>query len=65
MPIPIRISPTEVQAGRFIYTFEEADEADRFEACITAINVSYCEKKHPCVSKAYVDARGQGASDYG
>ena len=65
MRIPIRISPTEVQAGRFIYKFGEAQEADSFEACITAINVSYCEKKHPCVSKAYVDARAQEASDYG
>lgn len=64
MPTPVRISPTEVQAGRFIYTFEEADEADSFEACVAAINARYCEQKHPFLSKKYIDARGQGAMDF-
>jgi hypothetical protein len=62
--IPVRLSPTEVQAGRFIYAFEEPNEADCFEACVAAVNVRYCEQKHPCARKTYVDARGRGAADY-
>lgn len=57
MPIIIRLSPVEVQAGRLIYTFDEPDEADSFEACVVAISRRYCEQKHPCVTKKTVDRR--------
>ena len=55
MPITVRISFTEVQVGRFIYTFEEPDEADGFQACVAAINARYCEQKHPAASKRLAD----------
>jgi hypothetical protein len=60
MALSVRISPLEVQVGRFVYAFEEYDEADSFEACVTAINVRYCEAKHPCVAKKAVDEHSKG-----
>lgn len=59
MPILVRLSALEVQAGRVVYTFDEPDEADAFEACVLAINLAYCEKKHPCVRKKAVYRRAQ------
>lgn len=61
MPITVRISPTEVQVGRFMYTFEEPNEADGFQACVAAVNGSYCERKHPAVSKRIADSSSQGS----
>jgi hypothetical protein len=51
MPISIRLSELEVQVGRFVYAFEECDEADGFQACISAVNAGYCERKHPYAAK--------------
>jgi hypothetical protein len=56
----IRISATEIQVGHFIYTFDEPDDADSFEACVAAVDVSYCEEKHPCVSKKPVSTHPPG-----
>ena len=63
MAVNIRISRTEIQVGHYIYTFEQPDEADSFEACVAAVSAEYCEQKFPCLSKKSVDARGQGAAD--
>lgn len=63
MTATVRLSPTEVQIGHYIYTFAEPDEADGFEACVAAVSVDYCEQKHPCISKSSADARGQGSGD--
>jgi hypothetical protein len=60
MAANIRISPTEIQGGHYIYAFEEPDEADSFELCVAAVSLDYCEQKHPCVSKKSVDARARG-----
>jgi hypothetical protein len=61
MPISFRISECEVQVGRFVYTFEEGDEADSFQSCISAVNAGYCERKHPYAAKmrAVEHANGQ------
>ena len=47
----IRISPTEVQVDQTIYTFESADVADEFEACVATVDVSHCETRYPSVDK--------------
>lgn len=55
MPISFRISELEVQVGRFVYAFEECDEADSFQECVSAINATYCERKHPYATKRTVE----------
>ena len=50
----IRISPTEVQVGDIIYTFESAGTADDFEACVATVDVSHCEAKYLTVDKRRV-----------
>jgi hypothetical protein len=47
----IRISPTEVQVGDTIYTFESAGVADDFEACVATVDVSHCESRFLSVDK--------------
>jgi hypothetical protein len=56
----IRISPTEVQLGTTIYTFEDADIADDFEACVATVSLKYCEQEHPAVNKRIADSNHQG-----
>jgi len=51
MPMSIRLSELEVQVGRFVYAFEECDEADGFQACVSVVNASYCERKNPYAAK--------------
>jgi hypothetical protein len=51
MPISLRISELKVQVGRFVYAFEEGDEADSFQSCVSAVNASYCQRKHPYAAK--------------
>lgn len=51
MPISFRLSKLEVQVGRFVYAFEECDEADGFQACVSAVNAGYCERRHPYAAK--------------
>ena len=47
----IRISPTEVQVGEVVYTFESAGIADDFEACVATVDVGHCETKYLAVDK--------------
>ena len=51
MPISVRLSDLEVQVGRFVYAFQECDEADGFQACVSMVNASYCERKNPYAAK--------------
>lgn len=51
MPMSFRISELEVQVGRFVYAFEESDDADSFQACVSAVNAGYCERRHPYATK--------------
>jgi hypothetical protein len=55
-----RVSPTEIQVGHYVYTFEEPDDADGFAECVAAITVRYCERKFPYLTKRSVDARCEG-----
>jgi hypothetical protein len=50
----VRISPTEVQVGDIIYTFESAGIADDFEACVATVDVSHCETRYLAVDKRRV-----------
>jgi hypothetical protein len=43
----VRIATTEVQVGDSVYLFNSAMDADRFEACAAAVDVSHCEQAHP------------------
>lgn len=47
----IRMSPTEVQVSETIYTFESADAADGFEACVATVGVTQCEQKYPSLGR--------------
>ena len=47
----IRISPTEVQTNGHIYVFEDGEEADDFQACVTGLDAAYCELEHAVISK--------------
>lgn len=49
MPI-IRKSPKEVQVDDTIYTFEWAQSADAFEACVATVDVNHCLGDHPSLS---------------
>jgi hypothetical protein len=51
----IRISPTQVQASGYVYVFEDAEEADDFQACATGLDVAYCELEHAVIRKLPVE----------
>ena len=54
--IPTRISPTQVLANGCIYVFEDDEEADDFEACVTGLELAYCELEHAVIRKLPVYA---------
>jgi hypothetical protein len=43
----VRISPTEVQVDQVVYVYASASQADAFEACVAAVDVSHCMTDHP------------------
>lgn len=47
-----RISLTQVQTNGYVYVFEDEEEADDFQACVTGVDVTYCELVHAVISKA-------------
>jgi hypothetical protein len=47
-----RISRTQVQTNGYVYVFEDEEEADDFQACVTGIDITYCELEHAVISKA-------------
>lgn len=53
---PIRISPTQVQANGYLYVFEDDEEADDFQACISGVDVAYCELEHAVIRKLTIIA---------
>lgn len=50
-----RISPTQVQANGYIYEFEDDEEADDFQACVTGVDVAYYELEHAVIRKLPVE----------
>lgn len=38
----VRMTPTEVQVDQIIYVYENASQADAFEACVAALDVEHC-----------------------
>jgi len=50
-----RISPTQVQSSAYVYVFEDAEEADDFQACVTGLDVAYCELEHAVIRKLPVE----------
>ena len=47
----IPISLTEVRTKGHIYVFEDDEEADDFQACVTGLDTAYCELEHAVISK--------------
>lgn len=43
----VRLTPTEVQVDQVIYCYENASQADAFEACVAALDVAHCALDHP------------------
>ena len=43
----VRLTPTEVQVDQLIYAYENASQADAFEACVAALDVEHCVLDHP------------------
>lgn len=42
----VRISPTEVQVDQVVYVYASASQADAFEACVAAVDVTHCALEH-------------------
>jgi hypothetical protein len=43
----VRLTPTEVQVDQLVYVYEDASQADAFEACVAALDVAHCVLDHP------------------
>ena len=43
----VRLTPTEIQVDQVIYVYENASQADAFEACVAALDVEHCVLDHP------------------
>lgn len=43
----VRLTPTEVQVDQVVYVYENVSQADAFEACVAALDVSHCVLDHP------------------
>ena len=43
----VRLTPTEVQVDQVIYVYDDATQADAFEACVAALDVDHCVLDHP------------------
>ncbi|CAH2807490.1 MAG: FIG00454377: hypothetical protein [uncultured Paraburkholderia sp.] len=46
----IRVSDTEVQVERTLYTFGTKDDADAFQRCLADSSVDNCYRDHPPLS---------------
>lgn len=58
----VRISPTEVQVDEVIYSYASAAQADAFEACVAAVDVTHCVADHPPQATRKVDEGQADAS---
>lgn len=62
----VRKSPKEVQVDLTVYTFERVLQADAFEACVAALDVSHCLIEHPAVDiRPVVEPPPAAVSDSG
>lgn len=64
----IRKTPKQVQVDDTIYTFERAQLADAFEACVATVDAAHCLKDYPAVSQvpaASAELSAAPASDPG
>lgn len=43
----VRLTPTEVQVDQVIYVYDDATQADAFEACVAALDVDHCVLDQP------------------
>lgn len=43
----VRLTPNEVQVDQLVYVYESASQADAFEACVAALDVTHCALDHP------------------
>lgn len=50
----VRVSPTEVQVDQVVYVYANASQADAFEACVAAVDISHCLTDHPPQSRREV-----------
>jgi hypothetical protein len=46
----IRVSDTEVQVERTLYTFSQKSDADAFAQCVTNDSIDVCYRSHPPLS---------------
>lgn len=46
----IRVSDTEVQVERTLYTFAKKDDADAFQRCLADTSIDSCYRTHPPLS---------------
>src|ERR1700744_1982188 len=46
----IRVSDTELQVERTLYTFAQKSDADAFQACLVNSSVDACYREHPPLS---------------
>jgi hypothetical protein len=46
----IRVSDTEVQVERTLYTFAQKTDADAFQSCLVNSSVDTCYREHPPLS---------------
>ncbi|MFL9901200.1 hypothetical protein PQR75_30475 [Paraburkholderia fungorum] len=46
----IRVSDTEVQVERTLYTFSQKPDADAFQRCLADTSIDSCYRNHPPVS---------------
>jgi hypothetical protein len=46
----IRVSNTEVQVERTLYTFARKDDADAFQRCLADTSIDSCYRTHPPLS---------------
>ena len=42
----VRLTPTEVQVDQVVYVYDDALQADAFEACVAALDVAHCVIDH-------------------
>ena len=58
-----RLSDTEVQVERTVYTFSASDVADAFQRCVGQDSIDTCRSNHPPASQHAVDAADAGNDD--
>jgi len=51
----VRLTPTEIQVDQVVYVYESASQADAFEACVAALDVTHCVLDHPPQSTREAD----------